>query len=33
MIPERGTEGHAGSSEDTNPQQLSLFEVVGRDRA
>jgi hypothetical protein len=32
MSPERGTGDHAGSSEDTNPLQLRLFEAEGNDQ-
>jgi hypothetical protein len=32
MSPEGGTGGHAGSWEDTNPRQMSLFEELSNDR-
>jgi hypothetical protein len=32
MNPERGTGGHTGSSEDSNPLQLRLFEPNGDDQ-
>jgi hypothetical protein len=32
MSPDGGTGVHAGSHEDTNPLQLSLFEGEGDDR-
>jgi hypothetical protein len=32
MSPERGTGGHAGSSEDKDPLQMSLFEERSDDR-
>lgn len=31
MIGERGTGGHAGSREDTNPLQMRLFEPASDD--
>jgi hypothetical protein len=32
MSAEGGTGGHAGSHEDTNPLQLTLFDAEGDDR-